>query len=262
MKLTTFKISALAATLLAANVCAETEAEQSPWEASAELGAIFTSGNTETTSVKGKLDVKHELESWSNQYILDALFKEDKVDQDGEKVTQKTAERYFASAQGNYKLNEQGSSLFIYGSHTDDKFAGVSKYTTLSAGYGQRLYKDETSLLKGDIGPGYVWSQQQDTVDDQGNVISAPTDTAGIIRASVDYKWKINKFSTFTQAVSVEAPFDSDKNRRTKSETGFSAKISNDLSMKLGLTITNNSKVSLGTEKTDTETSVTVVYVF
>ena len=45
------------------------------WTTSAELGAIVTSGNTEGTSVSGKIDAKQELQQWSNQYIFSAFFK-------------------------------------------------------------------------------------------------------------------------------------------------------------------------------------------
>ncbi|AWB68222.1 DUF481 domain-containing protein [Saccharobesus litoralis] len=253
-------LTMIALSVVALNAVAE---EEKSWQASAELGAIFTSGNTETTSIKGKIDVKQELESWSNQYIFDALLKEDEIESKDSnnntvKQTQKTAEKYFLSAQGNYKLNTKGSSLFVYGSHTDDKFGGVTKYSTISAGYGQHLYKTSTSLLKADIGPGYVWSKQADKTDGT----EGKEDNSGIIRLSADYRWKINEFATFTQAVSFEVPTDSDKNRRSKSVTGFAAKISESMQMKLGLTAINNSEVVEGREKTDIETTVTVVYNF
>ncbi len=248
LKTATFALLPLA---LSTSVMAE---EEKAWQANAELGAIFTSGNTETTSIKAKLDVKHELESWSNHYVLDALFKEDEIDGVDSEETQTTAEKYFASLQANYKLESEGSSLFVFGSHTSDRFGGIRKYTTIAAGYSRHLYKSDDALLKADIGPGYVFGENND--DERTEIDSS------IIRLAADYSLKVSENATFTQVVSVESSFEGDKNTRTKSETGFSAKINGSLQMKLGLVITNNSEVPENTEKTDTETTVTLVYAF
>jgi len=71
--------------------------------AEAELGVILTTGNTETASYKGKLTVKQDTLKWSNKYLLDALYKEDKLDSGAGEKTTVTAEKYFASIQGDYK---------------------------------------------------------------------------------------------------------------------------------------------------------------
>jgi putative salt-induced outer membrane protein len=69
------------------------------WQTSAELGAITTSGNTAGTSITGKIDARQELDSWNNQYIFSAFFKEDeKTDEAGNTVNERSAERYLISA--------------------------------------------------------------------------------------------------------------------------------------------------------------------
>lgn len=69
--------------------------------AEAELGVILTTGNTETASFKGKVALKHETQNWENEYLFDSLYKEDRLDNDGVKETEVTAEKYFISAQSN-----------------------------------------------------------------------------------------------------------------------------------------------------------------
>src|SRR5690625_7755895 len=102
---------------------AEVEDETRPWKVSAELGAIATSGNTETTTIQGKIEADHNTLKWSNRYTLGVLFKEDQVNQpDGSQETVKTAERIAVSARGGYRLAREHSNLFIYGSHVDDEF--------------------------------------------------------------------------------------------------------------------------------------------
>ncbi len=85
-----------------------------------ELGVITTSGNTETQSYKGKVDIQQTTTHWENQYLLEALYKRDEFeieDGTGDTITEDrtTAEKYFASAQGNYRLNKEHAALFIYG---------------------------------------------------------------------------------------------------------------------------------------------------
>ena len=49
------------------------EEEQKTWEVTSEVGAIITSGNTETTTLKGGIKVLHNLENWNNEYKLDGI---------------------------------------------------------------------------------------------------------------------------------------------------------------------------------------------
>ncbi|TQV76024.1 DUF481 domain-containing protein [Exilibacterium tricleocarpae] len=221
------------------------------WSGAAELGVIVTSGNTESTSVKGGLEVEQALENWNNEYQFDVLFKEDQVTDDttGEEETEKTAEKYFLSAKGNRRLEDDKSKLFLFGSHTDDKFAGVSEYTIIAAGYGRRLLETTHTSLDADIGPGYAFGEQSD-----GEEIEDV-----ILRASANFRWDISENAKFVQKISTEAGAD---NTRTIAETSLTTQINGSLSMKLGLTITNNSEVPDDTEKTDTESTVTLVYSF
>ncbi|GMA80914.1 hypothetical protein GCM10025855_04470 [Shewanella glacialipiscicola] len=97
----------------------------------AELGATLTTGNTETSSFKGRLNLKHELGDWENQYLLEGLYKED-----SETVT---AKRYFVGAQGNYKMTDR-SYLFANANYEVDPFTGYEYTVSGATGYGHRLY--------------------------------------------------------------------------------------------------------------------------
>ena len=132
---TVFLATAVAAPL----AVAEVEDEDRVWKVSAELGAIATSGNTETTTIQGKIEADHNTLNWSNRYTLGVLFKEDQIEQtDGSRETVKTAERVAVSARSGYRLEREHSTLFVYGSHVDDEFAAYSTYCTVSIGYGAR----------------------------------------------------------------------------------------------------------------------------
>ena len=237
--------------------------ETKTWDVTSELGAIVTSGNTETTTLKGGIKVLHNLENWNNEYKLDGIYKEDEIENDqGVKETQRTNEKYSISAQGNYKLNEKHSHLFIYGSHVSDYFGAYRNESVISAGYGLRLIDRSDMWLNAEIGPGYKYFQYPDDsteVDDNGNSLAGEREGEAIALGKVDYNWQSSDSARFTQLVSVEY---GDTNTKTRSESAILAKINGSLQMKVAYNITHNSDVADDKENTDTETSLTLVYSF
>ncbi|WP_213997640.1 DUF481 domain-containing protein [Arsukibacterium sp.] len=224
--------------------------ETKVWQTSAELGAITTSGNTVGTSITGKIDARQELESWSNQYIFSAFFKEDeKEDADGNTVTERSAERYLISAKGAYKLDTEHDNLFIIGSHTRDEFGAFEKYNTVAIGYGTRLYDAETQHLDVEIGPGYF----------SGTRATGESESGFIVRGAAAYNWQISESAAFSQTLSVEY---GDDNTRTIAETALTAKINGAMQMKAAFLVQNDSDVQPDKENTDTQTSLTLVYSF
>lgn len=213
-----------------------------------ELGIVATSGNTETQSLKGKIAIKHNLENWKNNYQLDALYKKDEV----AGVSQTTANKYFLSMQSDYKLNDKHSGLFVYASYQKDKFSGFDYQSAIALGYSDRMFGDDTSFLDYNIGPGYTFAETDDGEKAE----------ATVLRLAADYEYKLSDTAKFTQSLSTEAAFDSDKNTRSKSETAISAKLMGNLSMKAAYTIIHNSLVPADKDKTDSTTSLTVVYLF
>lgn len=245
------KLSLLVAAIVVVSVNANANtAIDKTWTTSAELGAITTTGNTVGTSVTGKIDAKQELESWSNQYIFSAFFKEDeKTDVDGNKVKERSAERYLISAKAAYKLDDEFEKLFMYGSYTDDKFGAYTKYTTVAVGYGTRLYNSEDMSLDAEIGPGYFTGERS----------TGETENGLIARAAASYKWTLSESATFAQTLSVEY---GDDNTRTIAETSLAAKINGSLQMKAAFLIQNDSEVPVDKKATDTQTTLTLVYSF
>ncbi len=82
--------------------------EVRPWEASAELGVVSASGNTETTSMQAKLDIKQNLDKWTNSYVLTGLINKSEVENDdGTTSNEKTAEKYFGSVKSAYDFGRK-----------------------------------------------------------------------------------------------------------------------------------------------------------
>ena len=236
-------------TLLMIGLCAASSAmaddKVKPLSMDGEFGFISTSGNTETTSFKGKLAAHQELTMWSNDFSIEALYKKDQVNDE----SQTTAQKYFMSAQGNYKLTNPDHRLFGFASYEDDKFSSYDYQATLAIGWQQKLWEDETSKFSYSVGPGYSFAQTQEGESDNGL----------IVRGALDYQWKVSETATFKQLLSTEV---GSNNTKSKSETSLSAQINGSLSLKLSLIMDHNTEVADDRENLDTQTAVTVVYTF
>lgn len=229
------------------------EAEK-PWEVAAELGVIATSGNTETTSVQAKLDARQYTLKWHNHYIVSGLFKRDQVtSDDGTKSKEDTAEKYFASAKTAYQLANENSNLFLFGSHTDDKFGSYRKYSTLAIGYGTRLFENDTMKLDAEVGPGYFRAER--VLEDE----SIEKEDGFLLRGAASFRWQFTETAEFNQTLSVES---AQENTRTIAESSVSTRINGSMQLKVGFNVSNDSDVAPDKKNTDTTSYVNLVYSF
>lgn len=246
--------------LSALTTAAFADEKKRPWEVEIDVGAIATSGNTETTSLQFKVDAKQNLEKWENQYVFNSLFKEDEVTQDDDTTSkEKTAEKYFGSAKFAYLLGVEKSYLFGFGSYTDDKFGAYRTYTTVALGYGDWLYSSPKLNWFVEAGPGYFEGEK--VVQGDGDTVpdSIVDESGAMLRAATALEWKISSSAVFKQMVSVESGAD---NTRTQTETSLSTSINGSMKMKVGFAVANDTDVAPGKEKTDTTTFVNLVYSF
>ncbi|MBK8187353.1 MAG: DUF481 domain-containing protein [Cellvibrio sp.] len=248
----------LSVALLALALGSAVAEEVKPWEASAELGMVSASGNTEATSLQAKLDVKQNLDKWTNSYVLTGLMNKSEVENDdGSTTNEKTAEKYFGSVKSAYDFGREADYLFLFASYADDKFGSYRRYTTVSIGYGSRLIERETVQLDAEIGPGYVTGEK--VFEDPILPDYLVTEEGSMLRVAGVFAWQITSNAEFKQSISIESAED---NRRTLSETSLSTKISEVMQMKAAFALASDSEVAPGKEKTDTTTSITLVYKF
>jgi putative salt-induced outer membrane protein len=238
---------AIAGTCVAASAIAQDEPK--PFTMDGEFGLIVTTGNTETTSATAGITAQQELENWSNDYQIKGLYKEETVIQDGEEVERTSAQKFFASAQGNYKLENPDHRLFAFSSYEDDRFSNFAYQATLAGGWSQKMWETEKTAFEYSVGPGYSWAETQAGVDND----------SFIVRGSAAFKWFISDTAKFTQTASTEV---GSENTKSRAESALTATISGSLSMKVSLRLDHNSNVAEGVEKLDTETAVTLVYNF
>lgn len=235
------------ATLITGNAFAEEEAPKSLWKASAELGYVATTGNSETQSLNAKAMVSTDREKWRHKGEITAL-NGSTTDQVTD-IEQTTAQKYTLMGQSDYKL---AGKNFLFGviNYDDDKFSGYDYRVTESVGYGRRVIEDTDLIIDLEIGPGARQSKLTSTGE---------TESEGLIRGAAKIDWTISKSSKLAEVLTVDAGEDV---TITKSVTSLSSQIEGNLSMKITFTYTNTSEVPVGIEETDTETGVTLVYNF
>jgi len=220
------------------------------WSTSAELGAITTTGNTVGTSVTGKIDARQELDSWSNEYILSGYFKEDETHTDnGDKVRERSAERFKLSAKAAYKLLDDNKKLFVLGSHVDDKFGAYTTYSSLSVGHSSRVLKSRDKTLDVALGPGYF----------TGTRATGESENGVTVIGSASMRWQLSPSALFTQTVSMER---GTSNLHSEAETALSTKINGTMQMKAAFSARSDTNVPDDKKNTDTQTSLTLVYSF
>lgn len=219
-----------------------------PLSTELELGFINTTGNTDSTATKGKILLKQDFREWKNEYLLDMFYTESEYE--GE--TETTAHKLFLSTQSDYKLTSENTSVFVFGSYTDDRLSGYDYQTTVAVGYSARLFSDQASFLDYSVGPGYTFSREDD-----GTRINS-----SIVRLEATYQYNLSFTSKFTQTTSTEIALNSGQNSETKSETAISALLRQNLNIKAAYSITYNSEPLDDNEKVDAVTSISLAYSF
>lgn len=243
------------------------EAPAEPLTAEAELGFLTTSGNTSSTALKAKLKVQHELSAWRNRYVLESFYNEDRVEIIDEGVSredsQVTAEKYFASAQANYKLDAGYQALFIFGSYDKDHFSGYDFQASLAAGYTNRLFQTNSAFLEYSIGPGISFNRTEAVRDANGALVTAGFDEqSAMVRVAALYQYEFSENAKFTQSFASDVVFESGANTKSKAESALTATINSSFAMKASFSVTHNSVVPEDRVSTDKQTAVTLVYTY
>jgi len=215
---------------------------ENEWELSTEFGVTMTTGNTDTQALKAK--IKGGLDYFSGRLTYLAQFYQKTVDEE------RSADKWKVGVKHNMHLSELSSTFSII-EYAQDKFASAHKKAILAAGYTQRLLDNDSILWNADIGPGVTWTEHELGRTNQR-----------IIHLGSQLKLNLNEKTEFEQ--SIVADFDVKGRQKDvyRAETTLSASVVENLKMKLSYAMKFDADVDIDKEKLDTETSVTLVYIF
>jgi putative salt-induced outer membrane protein len=212
----------------------------STWSGEAEAGGVSTGGNTETRSINTKLTLKHSGERWDERLSADYLEASDR--------NQTTAERTTVSFESHYLLDAR-NYLFGVARYDADRFSGYAQQLSETAGYGRRFLFSSNTTLETEVGAGGRQVRLTDNTKKE----------AAILRLAAKFSRKFSEASEFKETVFSEIASD---NRHTESTTSLRSRINGNLSMKAAFKVTDNSRTPEGVKKTDTITSITLVFDF
>lgn len=219
----------------------ETDTSNGVWSGKGTLGYTSTSGNTDSTNLNADLQIGYEKLRWKHSLQVAVIRAE--TDND------KSADSKSARERTEYSLSEK-SYTFGQARYEDDKFSGYDYQTSIVAGVGTRFIDNETQLLDLSVGAGYRKSKESESGDTEDGIIGT---------SDLKYEYYFNESATFSETALVEIGSD---NTYMQSETALITKISGNLYSKISYLVKHNTDVPDDTDKTDTVTSISLVYEF
>ena len=220
------------------------------WTGKGEAGLVISSGNTETKTANAKLRMVREDGNWKNAFGLAGLYASDDVGT--------TADRWEASTQSDHNFSPR---TFWFGAarYEQDEFSGFEYQATLSTGLGRKFIDTDATKFTGTLGVGYKIIETRDALDDATGAVVTPGDRRedAIVRGTLDYDHKLTVTTSVLNRFIVEA---SANNTYLQNELSLQVKIMEALALAVGYAVRHNTDPPFGFEKTDTLTTINLVY--
>ena len=240
----------LAAALLASLPVA---AQANDWTGTGELGLALARGNARSENLNAKLGLATEDDQWKHSYYASVLRAKGEVvaDFDGDGTPEEgfelNANRYELGASSALKMNEISYWVASLRYENDD-FSPFANQTTFALGYGHNFIKNDTTSLLGEIGPGYRRAKDAITGESQSDAI---------LRGLLDFKHALTANTQLYNLLLVEAGSD---NTFAQNDFGVAVAMNASFALKAGIQLRHNTDVAPGLDKTDTLTTVNLVY--
>ena len=222
--------------LLCSNIYAE-----DGLKAKAELGLVYVTGNSETSSLNLHLSAKKTKGlSIYNSYVK-YLRAEDS--------DTLTAQRVEFGLGYDHKKNDH----MYWGARTRyeaDDFSSYSYQATITGVAGYIFSDTEVVKLKAEVGAGYRFAELE---------MDATKEDETILTAAVDHHWQISKTASLDNKMLIES---GSANTFSLLAMGLTSQINGSLALKFAVELRHNSEVEDGSENLDTQTTANIVYTF
>jgi len=212
-----------------------------PFTGQIAVGYLSTTGNTDSTNGNASFGMKYALTKWEHEVKASA------VAAATDQVT--SAEAYTAKYSARRQFDGSKSYLFTTLDWRKDRFSSYEDELSETAGYGRRLIDKSPHLLTGEIGAGAR----------QANLIDGTSQDEAIVRGALAYTWMFTETTGFSQDLVIES---GSSNTSTEWVSKLRAKLVGNIGMVLSYRLKHNSQVVLGSEPTDTFTSISLEYSF
>jgi putative salt-induced outer membrane protein len=226
---------------------------QADWSSKSEVGFVAARGNTTTETANARFDIAHETRRWKNQFTASGLY--------GRSSEIETAQRLDAKHQVDYNLSEK-TFAFVSGRYENDDYSGFTYQGTASAGFGRRFFDTQATKLTAQIGAGYRSLRPEDFVLDENDAVIAriPGERQQdiVVNGAINFEHAFNDNTKVLNQLLIES---GEANTLMKNDLALQVKMTEVLALSLGFSVRNNSEPQEGLKKTDTLTTVNLVYV-
>ena len=234
--------SVLFAVLSAAALIAVQSPESlAQWKGKGEVGAVMARGNSDADTVNIKLESAKEFDRWKHGFGIQAL----RATNDGDK----TAERYGAFWQSDYKLDDR---TYLFGGlrYEDDRFSGFDYQASATAGIGRKFIDTDTTKFSGQAGVGYKRLEY---------ALTGITENEAIFAGELKFEHALTETTKIIDKFVVEA---GSSNTFVANDLALQVKMSDKFSLSAGIGVRYNSDPPGGLKTTDTLTTLNLVYGF
>jgi putative salt-induced outer membrane protein len=211
---------------------------------------VIATGNTETETANAKLLFANEIGKWKHQFGGAALYASS--DEEGT-----SAQRWEAFEQTDYNFSPR---TFWFGAarYEDDEFSGFEYQAIVSTGIGRKFIDTDVTKFVGTAGVGYKFFETRDAFDDAGVLIEpGESDSEVVFRGTLDYDHKLTATTSVLDKFVVEAGSD---NTFLQNDIALQVKMTDVLALAVGYSVRHNTDPPVGFEKTDTLTTINLVY--
>lgn len=210
----------------------------------AEFGYLITAGNSESKSINAGLDVLKIANLWQNTLLFNAYNTSE------QKVT--SSERYVLEGKTAYSLSDH-NFFFVFGLYENDRFSGYEYQVTTAGGVGRRLLKTDKVSFDLEMGPGF----RRSVLTDPDPLTHEQSETEAIITIGSLYKLWLSENTQFKQELSFDL---GEEATITKLGVSVLFHVNGHLKFKLSYKVRHTSEVPVGVEKSDTQSSIGIVY--
>lgn len=220
-------------------LCSMSGAALADWTAKSEVGASFATGNSENESANAALEVKNTLEKWTHTLGFAGNY--------GSDSGGTTAQRWEVRGQTQYEITDRAYG-FGAARYEDDRFSAYDFQATLSGGLGYKIIDNDRTKFWVQGGPGYRYAEFNDTGESEDGMI---------FRGDLGFDHQITDTTKIVERFLVET---GSENTYLQNDIGLEVSINGALALRLGYQVRHNTDVPAGVEKTDTLTTIGLIY--
>ena len=220
-----------------------------------QAGYVMSRGNSDTDAANAKIDLFLLTPQWKHAFTLEGLF--------GRSAQVTSAERWDLRLQSDYTIN---TKLFAFGAlaYQDDRFSGFQYQASASGGLGYKFFDSDKTKLSAQLGVGYRVLRPEILLrDDASGAVTGriplERESEAVGTAGIDFMHQFNTSTKLTNKLIVES---GSSNTSIKNDLALEVKMSKKLALAAGYSILHNTKPADDVKRTDTTTTLNVVYAF